>query len=231
MGKRVLIVEDDRKTARLIELYLQRDGYRVAIAADGKEGLEMARRLRPDLAILDLMLPGVDGLEVCRRLREESEVPIIMLTAKSTEDDKLQGLEMGADDYVTKPFSPRELVARVRAVLRRAANAEDQLGDVTVGDLTVSFARHEVTVSGKPVDLTPTEFNILGLLVRNPSRAFTRLQIVEQVFRLDYSGLERTVDVHVMNLRRKIEPDPTRPRYVRTVFGVGYKFEARANVQ
>jgi DNA-binding response OmpR family regulator len=231
MGKKVLIVEDDRKTARLVELYLQKDGYRVAVAANGREGLEMARRAKPDLAILDVMLPEMDGLEVCRQLRAESSLPIIMLTAKSTEEDKLNGLDIGADDYVTKPFSPRELVARVRAVLRRTAETEEDQEDVTFGDLTVSFAGHEVRKGGKPVDLTPTEFNLLGLLVRNPYRAFSRLQLVEQVFGFDYAGLERTIDVHVMNLRRKIEADPSRPRYVKTVFGVGYKFEATANVR
>lgn len=231
MSKKVLVVEDDRKTARLVELYLQKDGYRVAVAGTGKEGLEMARRAKPDLAILDVMLPEMDGLEVCRQLREESSLPIIMLTARSTEDDKLQGLDLGADDYVTKPFSPRELVARVRAVLRRTSDTEQELEDVILGDLTVSFARHEVTKNGQPVDLTPTEFNLLGLMVRNPLRAFSRLQLVEQVFGFDYAGLERTIDVHVMNLRRKIEDDPSHPRYVKTVFGVGYKFEATPNVR
>lgn len=231
MGKKVLIVEDDRNTARLVELYLQKDGYRVAVAADGKTGLELARRTRPDLAILDVMLPEMDGLEVCRQLREESSLPIILLTARSTEDDKLAGLDLGADDYVTKPFSPRELVARVRAVLRRTSGAEEEHADVSVGDLTVSFTRHEVTRGGKRIDLTPTEFNLLGLLVRNPYRAFSRLQLVEQVFGFDYAGLERTIDVHVMNLRRKIEPDPAKPRYVKTVFGVGYRFEAAGDAQ
>jgi DNA-binding response OmpR family regulator len=230
MGKRILVVEDDHKTAHLVELYLQKDGYRVATASNGREGLELARRLNPDLAVLDVMLPEMDGLELCRRLRAESELPIIMLTARSTEDDKLLGLDIGADDYMTKPFSPRELVARVRAVLRRAGDAEEVPEDITVGDLTVSFTRHEVSQGGQRLDLTPTEFGLLGLFIRNPFRAFTRLQLVEQVFGLDYAGLERTVDVHVMNLRRKIEVDPAHPRYVKTVFGVGYRFEAEPNV-
>ena len=230
MGKRVLIVEDDRKTAHLVELYLQKDGYRVAVANNGREGLELAQRVKPDLAILDLMLPEMDGLEVCRRLREESELPVIMLTARSTEEDKLRGLDNGADDYVTKPFSPRELVARVRAVLRRSSKDEEE-EDIVFGDLIISFLRHEVSLGGRPVDLTPTEFNLLGLLARNPYRAFSRLQLVEQAFGMDYEGLERTVDVHVMNLRRKIEADPTRPRYIKTVFGVGYRFESGADVR
>lgn len=230
MGKRILIVEDDRKTARLVELYLQKDGYRVTTADNGSEGLELARRLKPDLAILDLMLPEMDGLEVCRHLREESDVPVIMLTARTTEDDKLRGLDVGADDYVTKPFSPRELVARVRAVLRRVADPREE-EDVTAGNLTVSFARHEVTTAGQVIELTPTEFDLLGLFVRNPHRAFSRLQLVEQVFGLDYEGLERTIDVHIMNLRRKIELDPSHPRFVKTVFGVGYKFEVGADAR
>ncbi|MDA8216403.1 MAG: response regulator transcription factor [Dehalococcoidales bacterium] len=230
MIKNVLIVEDDRKTAHLIELYLQKDGYRVAIADDGRAGLEMARRLKPDLVILDLMLPGLDGVQVCRQLRTESTVPIIMLTARTTEDDKLLGLDMGADDYVTKPFSPRELVARVRAVLRRTDQEGEDLEDITYGDLTLSLRRHEVTKAGKPINLTPTEFDLLRLLIRHPSRAFTRLQIVDHVLGLDYRGFERTIDVHVTNLRRKIERDPSHPSYVKTVYGVGYKFEASGDV-
>ena len=231
MNKKILIVEDDRKTSHLVSTYLQRDGYRVAAAYDGSEGLDLARRTRPDLVILDLMLPGMDGLDVCRVLRAESKVPIIMLTARTTEDDKLLGLDLGADDYVTKPFSPRELVARVRAVLRRVADLEGQdVQDVDFGDLAVSFTRHEVTAQGRTVDLTPTEFKILELLARNPGRAFTRLQLIDQVRGLDFEGFERTVDVHVMNLRRKIEPDASRPRYVKTVTGVGYKLDARADV-
>lgn len=226
MNRKILVVEDDPKTSHLISAYLQKDGYRVATAFDGKEGLDLARRIRPDLVILDLMLPEIDGLQVCRVLRAESKVPIIMLTARTSEDDKLLGLDLGADDYVTKPFSPRELVARARAVLRRVADLEDQdLQDVNFGDLTVSFVRHEVTVHGRAVELTPTEFKILELLARNPGRAFTRLQLIDHVRGLDFEGFERTIDVHVMNLRRKIESDPARPRYVKTVLGMGYKLE------
>lgn len=229
MGKKVLVVEDDHKTAHLVELYLHKDGYRVAVADNGRQGLEMARRAKPDLAILDLMLPEIDGLELCRLLRDESDIAVIMLTARSTEEDKLRGLDLGADDYVTKPFSPRELMARVRAVLRRVADEEESLPDIAVGDLLVSFSRHEVTKAGRPVALTPTEFDLLGLMARNPYRAFTRLQLVEQVFGFDYAGMERTIDVHVMNLRRKIESDPAHPLRVKTVFGVGYRFEGIAN--
>ena len=213
--------------ARLIELYLREDGYRVAKAYDGEAGLAQASATHPDLVILDLMLPKVDGFEVCRSLREESRVPVIMLTARDAEADKLRGFDLGADDYVTKPFSPPELLARVRAVLRRSAEAEDGGPQVTTaGDLTIDFARHAVLLGGRAVSLTPTEFNLLQVLAREPGRVFSRLQLVEQVLGPDFAGFERTIDVHVMNLRRKMEPDPAHPRYVRTVFGVGYKLEA-----
>ena len=231
MDKKILVVDDDYKTAHLVEVYLKKDGYRVAVAHDGKEALELAGKVRPDLVILDLMLPEVDGLDVCRLLRAESKVPIIMLTARTTEDDKLLGLDLGADDYVTKPFSPRELVARVRAVLRRVVEAEESdLQDVSIGDLAVSIARHEASRGGQMIALTPTEFKLLEVLARSPGRAFTRLQLVDQVLGLEYTGFERTIDTHVTNLRRKIEPDPAHPRYVRTVFGIGYKLEAASDV-
>lgn len=231
MNKRVLVVEDDPKTSHLIQAYLQKDGYRVASAFDGKQGLELARKIRPDLVILDLMLPEMDGLDVCRLLRAESKVPIIMLTARTTEEDKLEGLYLGADDYITKPFSPRELVARVRTVLRRVFDGEDEdLQDVTFGDLTISFTRHEVISRGRAVSLTPTEFKILELLARNPGRAFTRLQLVDHVRGLDFEGFERTIDVHVLNLRRKVEHNPSRPVYIKTVMGMGYKLEASPDV-
>ncbi|MDP2663380.1 MAG: response regulator transcription factor [Dehalococcoidia bacterium] len=231
MNKKVLIIEDDRKTSHLVEVYLQRDGYRVATAYDGKEALDLARRTRPDLVILDLMLPEIDGLEVCRLLRAESKVPIIMLTARTSEDDRLAGLDIGADDYVTKPFSPRELVARVRAVLRRARDSDQtEPQEVSFGELNISFARHEVIVRGRAVDLTPTEFKILEQLARNPGRAFTRLQLIDNVRGLEFEGFERTIDVHVMNLRRKIEANPSQPRYVKTILGMGYKLEANPDV-
>jgi DNA-binding response OmpR family regulator len=225
---KLLVVDDDKKIVDLVTAYLQRDGYRVLPAYDGLQALELARQKQPDLIVLDLMLPGIDGLDVCRVLRSEgNRVPIIMLTAKTLEEDRLAGLELGADDYVTKPFSPRELVARVRAVLRRAgegqANGPPQ---VRCGDLVVDFARHEARVRGEAVHLTPKEFRLLEVLVREPGRAFSRLELLDRVFGYDYEGLERTVDVHVMNLRRKIEPDPAAPTCIQTVFGVGYKFAA-----
>ncbi|MBI2908004.1 MAG: response regulator transcription factor [Chloroflexi bacterium] len=231
MNKRILVVDDDRKTVELIQVYLQRDGYRVAAAYNGKEALEQTRRIHPDLVILDVMLPEIDGLEVCELLRAESKVPVIMLTARTSESDKLLGLDRGADDYVTKPFSLRELAARVRAALRRATCAEEEaVQDISFGDIKVSFARHEVSRDGRVVSLTPTEFKLLEMLVRNPGRAFTRPQLIDRIRGLDFDGLERSLDAHIMNLRRKIEPDPLRPHYVKTVWGVGYKLEADPDV-
>ena len=225
MNRRILIVDDDKKTVDVIRMYLEKDGYRVLAAHDGQQALLTARHKRPDLIILDLMLPTVDGLDVCRILRSESRVPIIMLTAKSTEHDKLIGLDLGADDYVTKPFSPRELLARVRAVLRRLSESGTrEIDEVRFGDLVVNFVRHEVRLQGKFIRLTPKEFKVLEILIREPGRAFSRLELLEQAFGFDYDGLERTVDVHVMNLRRKIEPNLEEPVYVQTVYGIGYKF-------
>jgi DNA-binding response OmpR family regulator len=225
MKRKILVVDDDRKTADLIRLYLERDGYGVLMAYDGRQALDLVRQRQPDLIVLDLMLPAVDGMDVCRILRAESTIPIIMLTAKTTEEDKLLGLDLGADDYITKPFSPREVVARVRAVLRRAGATRDQgPSEVRFGELVVDFLSHEVRRGGVPLHLTPKEFKLLETLVREPGRAFSRLALLERVFGLDYEGLERTVDVHIMNLRKKIEPDPARPTYIQTVYGVGYKF-------
>jgi DNA-binding response OmpR family regulator len=225
MNRRILVVDDDRKTAELIRLYLERDGYQALLAHDGRQALELARQKRPDLIVLDLMLPTVDGLDICRILRAESRTPIIMLTARTTEDDKLLGLDLGADDYVTKPFSPRELLARVRAVLRRAGEAHDAGPQaVHVGELAIDFAGHTARLNGGALRLTPKEFKLLETLVREPGRAFSRLELLERVFGYDYEGLERTVDVHIMNLRRKIERDPAQPVYLLTVYGVGYKF-------
>jgi DNA-binding response OmpR family regulator len=232
MNHTILVVDDDRKIVDLVSLYLKRDGYSVLTAYDGQEALDVARRKQPALIVLDLLLPELDGADVCRLLRAESQVPIIMLTARSTDNDKLNGLDLGADDYMTKPFNPRELMARIRAVLRRAAGAapagEEPAGDLTFGDLTISFLRHEVQWRGQPVTLTPTEFRLLETLAREPGRAFSRADLLDRVFGYDYEGVERTIDVHVMNLRRKIEPEPGRPRFIGTVPSVGYRFEARA---
>jgi two-component system alkaline phosphatase synthesis response regulator PhoP len=221
----VLVVDDDQKIVDLLSLYLKKEGYSVLTATDGRTALECARRQHPDLIVLDLLLPEVDGLNVCQILREESHVPIIMLTARSSDEDKLLGLELGADDYLTKPFSPRELVARVRAVLRRTAPAESPSEDLHFHDLVISTGRHEVSVGDQVVNLTPTEFRLLEALARDPGRVFSRAELLDRVFGYDYAGVDRTVDVHVMNLRRKIEPDPSKPRYIGTVAGVGYRFE------
>jgi len=223
---RILVVDDERKVVELVTLYLKREGYQVLAAYDGLQALELARQKQPDLIILDLMLPGIDGLAVCRALRNEgNNVPVVMLTARTLEEDKLTGLDTGADDYVTKPFSPRELVARVRAVLRRVREQRDDgPSELRRGDLVLDFVRHEVRVRGEPVYLTGREFNLLATMMREPGRAFTRSDLLDSAFGFDYEGMERTVDVHVMNLRRKIESDPSHPTYIQTVQGVGYKF-------
>jgi two-component system alkaline phosphatase synthesis response regulator PhoP len=221
-GKRVLVVDDDAKTVELVKLYLKRDGYRVLTAYDGIEALRLAREGHPDLIVLDLMLPGIDGLEICRTLRTESDVPVIMLTAKTTDQDKLVGLDLGADDYVTKPFSPRELAARVRAVLRRLPG-ERGPDQIKHGELTVNFLKHEAFLSGKPLNLTTVEFKLLAALVKEPGRVFSRAQLIENALGHDFEGFDRTIDVHILNLRRKLEPDASHPQYVKTVYGAGYK--------
>jgi DNA-binding response OmpR family regulator len=217
MRRRILLVEDDPKTRATVALYLEREGYDVATADDGVRALELAREREPHLVVLDLMLPRLDGIEVCRALRESSDTAIIMVTARSTEEDKLAGLDLGADDYVTKPFSPRELMARIRAVLRRAA--EDDV--VELGGITIDRVHREVRCGGEPVALTPTEVRLLDALMRSAGRTFTRQELVERVLGEEYEGLDRTVDVHVMNLRRKLGEAG---KAVATVFGVGYKF-------
>jgi DNA-binding response OmpR family regulator len=225
----VLVVDDDRKTVDLVRLYLERAGFEVQVGYDGRQALELAREQPPELVILDLMLPHVDGLDVCHVLRQEAgRVPIIMLSARSTEEDKLDGLETGADDYVTKPFSPRELVARVRAVLRRAEGSSGQRSSglqpsgqqaqVQLDALSIDALRREARVGGQAVHLTPREFRILHTLAREPERPFTRAELVERAFGFDYEGLERTVDAHIANLRKKIGS-----QFVVTVAGVGYK--------
>ena len=221
-GKRVLVVDDDVKTVELVKLYLKRDGYRVVTAYEGKEALRLARETHPDLIVLDLMLPGINGLEVCRTLRQESDVPIIMLTAMTTDEDRLTGLDLGADDYVTKPFSPRELAARVRAVLRRIPG-ERGPDRISHGDLTVDFLKHEADVNGIVLKLTPIEFKLLGAMVKEPGRVFSRAQIIEKALGYDFDGFDRTIDVHILKLRRKLEPDPSHPRYIKTIYGAGYK--------
>jgi len=222
-GKKVLVVDDDVKTVELVKLYLKRDGYQVLTAYDGVEALCLARESSPDLIVLDLMLPDIDGLEVCRILRHESDVPIIMLTARTTDQDKLTGLGLGADDYVTKPFSPKVLAARVWAVLRRLPG-ERGPEEIKHGELSINFTKHEAWFFDRPLNLTSIEFKLLGVLAKEPGRVFSRASLIEEALGYDFEGFDRTIDVHILNLRRKLEPDPRYPRYIKTVYGVGYKF-------
>jgi two-component system alkaline phosphatase synthesis response regulator PhoP len=224
MSKRILIVEDEKKIAHWVRTYFERAGFQVLVAYDGPTGLAMARGERPDLMVLDLMLPGMDGLDVCRAIRQEWDLPIIMLTARAEEVDRLIGLELGADDYVVKPFSPRELVARARAVLRRT-QAGPRRGGVLVHDrLQLDLDRHLCTLDGRAVELTPSEYAILEALMCHRGIALTRAQLLDLALGDSLNVYERTIDVHVRNLRRKLEPDPSDPLYILTVFGVGYKF-------
>jgi two-component system, OmpR family, alkaline phosphatase synthesis response regulator PhoP len=227
--KTVLVVDDEPKITQLVRDYLERAGYGVHVAADGKSALSLARTEKPDLVILDLGLPQLDGLDVTRELRKSSDVPIIMLTARGEESDKLVGLELGADDYVTKPFSPKELVARVRVVLRRLEKSAEPEGELLRRfDLTLDLPRLRVSAEGRAIpELTPTEFELLATLARQPGRVFTRAQLLEAVHGVAFESYERAIDAHVKNIRRKIEPDPAEPRYLLTVYGVGYRFADR----
>jgi two-component system alkaline phosphatase synthesis response regulator PhoP len=224
MAARILVVDDEAQIVRVLRGYLEKAGFSVLTSGDGLEALRIARQERPDLIILDLMLPGMDGLDVCRALRKESDVPIIMLTARIEEAERLIGLELGADDYVPKPFSPREVVARVRAVLRRthpiSKAAEETL---TVGKLYLDVAKRVLSVAGRQVELTPSEFEILRLMMRSPGRVYRREQLLEATQGIAYEGYERTIDTHIKNLRQKIEQTPRSPEYLLTVHGVGYK--------
>jgi DNA-binding response OmpR family regulator len=224
MSRPILVVDDEAKIARLVRDYLEQAGYPVTLAFDGREALAAFRHEKPRLVILDLMLPEVDGLDVARIIRKESDTPIIMLTARVEEADKLIGLELGADDYVTKPFSPRELVARVRAVLRRTEGHERAAPLLSVDDLAIDPERRTVTVAGRAVELTPTEFDLLTVLARHPGRVFSRMELLERVQGYAYEGYERTVDAHIKNIRQKIEEHPRKPRYILTIYGLGYKF-------
>jgi two-component system alkaline phosphatase synthesis response regulator PhoP len=224
VNETILVVDDEPKIVKQARDYLERGGFRVIEAGDGKTALVRARSERPDLVVLDLNLPEMDGLDVCRALRRESDVPVIMLTARVEETDRLIGLELGADDYITKPFSPRELVARVRAVLRRVRGGVHQPGIIRAGDLEIDLEGHRVTRAGETIRLTRTEFNVLAILAQHPGQTFTRAQLLDRLHGVVYDGFDRSVDAHVKNLRRKLEPDPAEPRYVLTVYGVGYKF-------
>ncbi|NJN67137.1 MAG: response regulator transcription factor [Chloroflexaceae bacterium] len=223
---RILVVDDDKQLVRLIQSYLQQAGYQVLTAYDGETALRAIRMERPDLVILDLMLPDRDGWDITREVRKQEEaarMPIIMLTARVEDTDKIIGLELGADDYVTKPFNPREVVARVRAVLRRAAGGVVQPRLLQAGQIAMDLDRHEVRVSDHLIDITPTEYEVLRLLMEHPGHAFTRLELIEKGLGYSYGGMERAIDSHIKNLRKKVEPDPSNPTYIQTVYGVGYR--------
>jgi len=224
MSKTILVVDDEERLTSLVKAYLMQEGFRVVTARNGREALFIARQEKPDLIVLDLMMPEMDGYEFMRLHRKERETPIILLTARVEDSDKVLGLELGADDYVTKPFSPRELTARVRAVLRRAGQAAPEPDLLRAADITLDRAGHTVRVGERLADLTPSEFDLLAALMSAPGRAFSRLELLDRLQGTTYEGYERTIDVHVKNLRAKIEPDPSKPRYVETVYGVGYRF-------
>jgi len=224
---RILVIDDDREIIRLLKSYLEQSGFTVLTAYNGQAGLQLMRSEQPTLVLLDLMLPDQDGYDLTRQARSEARlkaIPIIMLTARVEDMDKIIGLELGADDYITKPFNPREVVARVRSVLRRAADARTPEYSINSGPLALNPAQHQLTLNGLPVELTPTEFKLLHSLMDNPGYAFTRSELVEKLFGYDHESLERTIDSHIKNIRRKIEPDPTNPTYIQTVYGIGYRF-------
>jgi two-component system alkaline phosphatase synthesis response regulator PhoP len=225
MSQTILVVDDEPEIVRLVRSYLEQDGYRVVTAYNGEDALYTARHEKPDLVVLDVLMPKMDGLEFTRRVRRDQDVPIIMLTARAEETDRIVGLEMGADDYVTKPFSPREVVARVRAVLRRAQPSDEREPPpvLRVGPITLDRSTHTVTVGDEPADLTPTEFDVLDTLMSTPGRVYSRAEILEAVQGVAFEAYERTVDAHVKNLRKKVEPDPANPNYILTVRGVGYR--------
>ena len=224
MKKLILVVDDEPKIANLVRGYLEQEGYQVVSASNGREALFAARDSKPDLIVLDLMMPEMDGWEFMRLHRQERSTPIIMLTARIDDIDKIAALETGADDYLTKPFSPRELVARVRAVLRRTATTQESSDVLRAGELVLDVDARALTRQGKLVELTPMEFDLLTTLLRNPGRAFSRLDLLERTQDYAYDGYERTVDVHIKNLRKKVEPNSSKPEYILTVFGVGYRF-------
>ena len=233
INKRILVVDDDKEIVRLVRAYLEQAGFVVLTAFDGETALHTIRREKPDLVVLDLMLPDRDGWDITRVVRSDTAIaatPIIMLTARVEDTDKIIGLELGADDYIAKPFNPREVVARVRSVLRRSqpAPAAEKSRVLQVGELILDLGRHEVMMAGNPVEVTPTEFKLLQILIESPGYAFTRSELIEQGLGYEYEGMERTLDSHIKNLRRKIEPDPKHPVYIQTVYGVGYRLSPPA---
>jgi DNA-binding response OmpR family regulator len=231
MSKTILVVDDEPEIVRFVRAYLEDAGYRVVIASEGQEALFVARHEKPDLVILDLMMPGMDGWDFIHRYRQERDTPVVVLTARVEESDQVLGLELGADDYITKPFSPRALVARVRAVLRRAQGEPTPQAVLRGGDIVLDRETHAITLGGEQIDLTPTEFDLLEALMAAPGRVFTRAELLDRVLGDEADVFERTVDAHVKNLRRKVEPDPANPRYVITVRGAGYKFNEDADAR
>ncbi len=229
MPKKILIVDDEPQILRGLRAYLENAAYQVITAVDGQSALSIFQREMPDFVILDLNLPGVDGLDVCKAIRQKWNTPILMLTARAEEADKLVGLELGADDYVVKPFSPREVVARVRTIFRRVDGEQPKEDILSVGDLHINIDEHTIQIAGQSVDLTATEFDILVVLARQPRRVFSRLQIMEQAQGSAFEGYDRTIDAHIKNIRQKIEPDPKQPAYIHTVHGVGYKLDIQGN--
>ncbi len=226
-AKKILVVDDEKKIVDIVKAYLEKEGYQVIFAYDGKTALEIAKNQSPDLIVLDLMLPEVSGWDVCRALRKTSEVPIIMLTAREEVSDKIVGLELGADDYVTKPFSASELVSRVRAVLRRTEGRKESKALINVADLTINTEKRQVFRGSTAIELTAMEFDLLKVMAENPGRVFSRMQLLDSAQGIAYEGYERTIDSHMKNLRKKIEPDPSTPRYITTVYGVGYRLEEK----
>jgi DNA-binding response OmpR family regulator len=224
-SKKVLVVDDEKKIVDIVRAYLEREGYHVIAAYDGESALSLVKNEAPDMVILDLMLPGISGWDVCRTLRSRSDIPIIMLTARDEVADRIVGLELGADDYMPKPFDPKELVSRVRALFRRSDKKMTPDTVISTGDLVIDSERRSVQRAGVPVELTPTEFDLLKILASNPGRVYTRMQLLDLLQGDSFEGYDRTIDSHIKNLRKKIEPDPEHPHYVATVYGVGYKME------
>jgi DNA-binding response OmpR family regulator len=225
--KTILVVDDEKRLVSLVESYLTQEGFRVLGAYNGRDALMLARREKPDLIVLDVMMPEMDGYEFIRRHRADQDTPIILLTARVDDDEKVVGLEVGADDYITKPFRPRELVARVRAVLRRAGESAPKAEVLRAMDITLDRSTHIVQIAGRAADLTPSEFDLLAAMMAAPGRVFSRLDLLDVIQGVRYEGYERTIDTHIKNLRGKVEPEPRSPRYIETVYGVGYRFAGR----
>lgn len=228
-GKKILVVDDEPQIVKVLKAYLEKAGYRVLTAYEGNSALAVFQSEKPDFVILDLNLPGMDGLDLCKSIRRDSNVPILMLTARVEEADRLIGLELGADDYVIKPFSPREVVARVRTIFRRTTTETPKPDTIKAGNLVIDVQQHTVHLANRPIDLTPTEFDILVTLASQPKRVLSRMQIMEQAQGTAFEGYERTIDAHIKNIRIKMEPNPKKPVYIKTVFGLGYKFEIDSN--